>query len=249
MRNFNFSFLGGMPWTQDEFDFLQKAYQEPIKAFARMGGDNPHIISGMVDTAGIVSDGALYYNGEVIPFTGGAVAATIKIDTYTTTLVYGDGTTHAAKYRKAASFGSGSDSFNYADLKTFQEGFGLRSRSGWKPAAFNASFCNCEYYHNELTGTVYVRGIYRHSQFAYTGGVSEMKQAATLPDHVIPSDRLYFRSEIDTHHTVLLYDLSGGLWTGDVCMLDAGGNISFSSRPLMGSPANPDCNYYFSYQL
>lgn len=244
MRGFDFSKLGGWPLTQDKLDWMQSGYQDPIRAIAEMGGTVPHIISGIVQSGSTVSDGWLYYNGEVVPFTGGAVGTTIAITTYKTMLVYGDGNSFDTQYRKAATFGTGPVQFNYADLKTFQEGFGQRSRSGWLPFVNGTG----SYYLNKLTGIVTIRGTFVHSQYEWTGGLPEMKSAGTIPAEIAPTGVVWFRTAIETHHQPFIFDGNGQVYTGEVGRVN-GTEISISSRKLQSGTPNPTHNFYFSYQL
>lgn len=246
MKTFDFSKNGGFPLTQDALDFMQQDYQEKYKALAAMGGTGPFIISGMVEASGNVSNGTLFYQNEIIPFVGGAVGATIVIQTYSTTLQYGDGNSYAVKTRKEASFGTGPVQFNYADLKMFQEGFGARPRSGWinAPTIYNGT---CQYYFNKLTRTVYVRGTFTHSQ-ALSSGLPDRKFQAELPNEVWPAQPVYFRSVIDVHQTPIVKDAEGSVYTGEPCVLSTSNGIAFTSRAL-ATVGNPTHYYNFSYQL
>ncbi|QYS86299.1 hypothetical protein JJC03_15440 [Flavobacterium oreochromis] len=58
--------------------FIQDAFREPLGALAQLAGDKT-IITGVVNTAGVVSNGFITYNGEIIPFQGGNYASTVTI--------------------------------------------------------------------------------------------------------------------------------------------------------------------------
>ena len=68
----------GFPGTNKTLRFIQDAFREPLGALAQMAGDKT-IITGVVNTAGVVSNGFISYNGEIIPFVGGSYANTVTI--------------------------------------------------------------------------------------------------------------------------------------------------------------------------
>lgn len=68
----------GFPGTNKTLRFIQDAFREPLGALAQMAGEKT-ILTGVVNTAGVVSDGFIVYQGEIIPFTGGAYANTVTI--------------------------------------------------------------------------------------------------------------------------------------------------------------------------
>lgn len=68
----------GFPGTNKTLRFIQDAFREPLGALAKLAGDKT-IVTGVVNTAGVVSNGFISYNGEIIPFVGGNYAATVTI--------------------------------------------------------------------------------------------------------------------------------------------------------------------------
>lgn len=68
----------GFPGTNKTLRFIQDAFKEPLGALAQLAGDKT-IITGVVNTAGVVSDGFIVYQNEIIPFVGGAFANTVTI--------------------------------------------------------------------------------------------------------------------------------------------------------------------------
>ena len=104
MRKIDFSQIGGYPLAQDDLGYLQGAYTECLKAMASIcnSGGAPVIITGMAVSGGgnTVSDGWLYYNGELVKFAGGTVApaggevAMVNIVTNTTSLAFTNGLSH-----------------------------------------------------------------------------------------------------------------------------------------------------------
>ncbi|EKT3957704.1 hypothetical protein NTJ28_001691 [Flavobacterium psychrophilum] len=68
----------GFPGTNKTWRFIQDAFREPLGALAKLAGDKT-IITGVVNTAGVVSDGFIVYDGEIIPFQGGNIATEVTI--------------------------------------------------------------------------------------------------------------------------------------------------------------------------
>ena len=68
----------GFPGTNKTLRFIQDAFREPLGALAKLAGDKT-IVTGVVNTAGVVSNGFISYNGEIIPFVGGSYANTVTI--------------------------------------------------------------------------------------------------------------------------------------------------------------------------
>lgn len=78
MKTINFQNPGGLPVTQRTFEFIQESYGEISAAVATMLGDNA-IVSGVNVVGGVVSDGFVTINGELLPFQGGAVGPAVEI--------------------------------------------------------------------------------------------------------------------------------------------------------------------------
>lgn len=72
MNRIDYTKLGGFPVTQFTFDFMQKAYSDIFAGFAKTFGDLV-ILNGCEVAAGLISDGWMSWNGEIIPFKGGGI--------------------------------------------------------------------------------------------------------------------------------------------------------------------------------
>lgn len=72
MNRIDFTKLGGFPVTQFTFDFMQKAYSDIFAGFAKTFGDLV-ILNGCEIGGGLISDGWMSWNGEIIPFKGGGI--------------------------------------------------------------------------------------------------------------------------------------------------------------------------------
>ncbi|MEG3973473.1 hypothetical protein QT970_02490 [Microcoleus sp. herbarium8] len=71
----------GFPGTNKTLRFIQDAFSEPLGALAKLAGDKT-IITGVVVANSVpirVTSGFISYNGEIIPFVGGEIAATVTI--------------------------------------------------------------------------------------------------------------------------------------------------------------------------
>lgn len=88
---FNFSQPGQMYFTQNRVAKMQEAYKGVQSALAGLMG-NKAIISGVQLINGTVSDGWVSYNGEVLPFVGGSLAAYVDVQETITPIPFGDNT-------------------------------------------------------------------------------------------------------------------------------------------------------------
>lgn len=68
----------GFPGTNKTLRFIQDAFREPLGALAQLAGDKT-IITGVINIAGVISDGFIVYQNEIIPFKGGVFANTVTI--------------------------------------------------------------------------------------------------------------------------------------------------------------------------
>lgn len=107
--------LGGFPFTQASLDFMQSSYREAFKGIAKLCGDKT-IITGVVNTAGVLSDGWISYNGELIPFVGGAATAGVVVQETATQVQFQDNVNRDAYFTKVAFCGS-PQTFAFADLR------------------------------------------------------------------------------------------------------------------------------------
>jgi len=71
-------YSGGFPVTTTTFNFLQDAYGKAIKALTALGGDTL-ILEGVKVVGSNVTDGAIVYNGEYLPFIKGTFNSTVSI--------------------------------------------------------------------------------------------------------------------------------------------------------------------------
>lgn len=110
-RSINYLNLGGFPTTQYTLDFMQKAYSEAIDGLAKLTGNNV-IITGVENVNGVVTDGWIVWEGELLPFVGGLQQDTFIIDQTTENRKFNDDVIRTVYYTKFARFASGGIDFN-----------------------------------------------------------------------------------------------------------------------------------------
>lgn len=96
-----------------------------VHELTAFGGDN-YILKGCEDDNGVIADGFIVLNGELLPFQGGALGAEITIDETVDAVTYledinpadGQGDIKNAYFARFARFGiDGVATFNWADLE------------------------------------------------------------------------------------------------------------------------------------
>lgn len=95
---------GGFPMETDTLDFLQTAY-ELFNQFGYIAG-NSVILSGCVEAGGNVSNGVVFFNGEILPFEGGTVGTFVRVVETTETRQFENGQTKIVYKHRKAVFGS-----------------------------------------------------------------------------------------------------------------------------------------------
>jgi hypothetical protein len=107
MNKIDLNYGGGFPFENKTLQFMQDDYQNALRGIAGIGGMGNFIISGMLQAGNNVSEGWIYYNGELIYFEAGVKANTFIIEEVTENKIYQDGVTHPAYITKHAKFGAG----------------------------------------------------------------------------------------------------------------------------------------------
>lgn len=105
MNSINFNQEGGAPIDLDVFAFMQNTYTSAIAGLAGMAG-NYAIISGCDLVSGVVSDGYVVIDGEVLPFKGGILGAKVKIVEQVTQVIFLDGQAKDFQKIRYACFGT-----------------------------------------------------------------------------------------------------------------------------------------------
>lgn len=110
-RTIDFNNLGGFPATQYTLDYMQTAYREAITGLAQIAGTNV-IVTGVKNENGIVSDGWIVWEGELLPFKGGLLQDTFIIDEITESRRYNDEVIRTPYKFRHARFASGGNDFS-----------------------------------------------------------------------------------------------------------------------------------------
>jgi len=142
----------GFPGTNKTLRFIQDAFREPLGALAQLAGDKT-IITGVVNTAGVVSNGFITYNGEIIPFVGGSYATTVTIievfenANYNTDADNNQQLDSLPAYRTIyAKCGTGGiDLFNFNELKPLKTIDALTDFTGRTDIVFDANYVHTDY--------------------------------------------------------------------------------------------------------
>jgi len=252
MKKLDLTHAGGFPLTQDNLDYLQQAYTECTNAFAQMGGTGPAIISGMVITTSVsgtaVTDGWLFYNGEMIKFNAASVGiptgsdvVMVDIIPASTSLTYNDGSVYPAILDKAATLSlaptaTTATQFPLSTLQPFGVGLGESNReAGWQQIVVSTSAASggvtgtIYYKKNFLTNTLQVRGNLHANNaqnFTATSPTTPFYIMATLPAEYIPTNSAFF-SGVSPFATFFKDDV-GVSWIRQInCLINTGGQVLF----------------------
>ncbi len=113
-QRINFTNTGGFPFTQDTLAFMQDSYRTCLAALAELCGDKV-IVAGVVVAGGNATPGWIVYNGELIPFLGGAVTTGVVVVETSQSLVFEDNIARPVLFTKVAQFGQPA-TFNFSEL-------------------------------------------------------------------------------------------------------------------------------------
>jgi hypothetical protein len=119
MNNIDFTKNGGLPATQYLLKFMMESYASAFVAMANLIGDKV-IVYGVDEVGGVVTNGFVVINGELLPFIGGPLVdratATVIIQETKESRLFDDGGTKDVYFTRVARFGS-PGGFLYTDLK------------------------------------------------------------------------------------------------------------------------------------
>lgn len=114
-KRIDFTNIGGFPFTQDTLKWMQESYRDGLSALAKLAGDKT-ILTGVEVTGSSVSAGWISYNGEIIPFAAGSVAADVVISETVSQVTFENGDVNHAYYVKTAGCGN-PGAFPFSQLK------------------------------------------------------------------------------------------------------------------------------------
>lgn len=115
--NVNFLQTGGVPLTND----LMASIMEAVKFYDVIGdlAGNLTIVSGCDFVSGsttVVNPGVVAINGELLPFEGGSIFATVFVYTEDVFKTFEDQNSKVLVQKKTVKFGNASTSYNWADF-------------------------------------------------------------------------------------------------------------------------------------
>lgn len=119
----------GFPVESDAtFGFMQTDYQSAIRGLATAFAGDGVIVSGCVETGNNVSNGWIFYGGDLVQFVGGTKTATFFIEEVKTQKANLNGALIDRYTVKRAKFGTGPGSATFDNLIRLESVFGLQSR-------------------------------------------------------------------------------------------------------------------------
>ncbi len=135
MNYTEYSQPNGFPLDTNVLNIAQVAYTI-FNQLGWLGGDLT-IITGCYTTRTNVSDGYVFINGEVLPFTGGSIGTNVIIQQTVTNAVYENGVSKPTFYERFATFGTAAPEDTYLwsdfkrvfqtkDIQTFKDNFESR---------------------------------------------------------------------------------------------------------------------------
>lgn len=106
---------GGFPLETDTLDFMQETYKL-LNDLGFISG-NSTIISGCQEIGSNVSDGVVFFNGELYEFKGGAKQTQVRIFQETETREFEDGSTKVVYKRRCMGFGSSGGNYQWSSFQ------------------------------------------------------------------------------------------------------------------------------------
>jgi len=121
--------VNGFPLEADAtLGFMQASYSSAIRGLAGIAGGNGVILSGLNDLGSSVSDGWIWYGGDVVFFQGGAKQANFVIIETATQKANLNGTPYDRYFDKKAQFGSGTGAIAFSTLRRIDTIEDIRKR-------------------------------------------------------------------------------------------------------------------------
>ena len=106
---------GGFPLTTETLNFLQNTYKI-FNAISGLTGDLA-IVSGCQQVGNTISDGVVAIEGELYPFEGTTIGATVFIKETQIAQIFEDGSSKPVYIQKVATFGNSTRTYPWASFK------------------------------------------------------------------------------------------------------------------------------------
>lgn len=106
---------GGFPLETNTLDFMQNAFRL-LQEFGAMSGANT-IISGCVENGNSVSDGVVFYNGEILPFHGGQKMTNVRVVEDQESRIFENGESKVVYKNRYMTFGSSGFGISWSSFR------------------------------------------------------------------------------------------------------------------------------------
>lgn len=126
MKLLEFNILNGWPASTSTFKYMQEQMLE-LQSLSFLGGAL-YVVAGCTTTGGIVSNGFVVVNGEVLRFVGGAAQANVVIVPTTTNRTFKDGQFNPYYKDRYATFGTAPTQFAWANFENKDMAKGMLQR-------------------------------------------------------------------------------------------------------------------------
>lgn len=114
---YDFTRPGGFPVDQTLYADFQEGIND-AQSVTRIMGDMVIMSGGVDDGNGNISAGVLAIDGEILPFAGGLLQATVFVESVEVGGVFQDGFTKPIKNIRTVRFGIGPEQYNWSDFRT-----------------------------------------------------------------------------------------------------------------------------------
>ena len=115
MNKTKFDQAGGFPLETETLSKMQDAYGI-FEAFGDLVGTKS-IVKGCIRAGNNISDGVIYWDGELFPFVGGGIRSKIIVVEEVTSVEFEDGQVKPTYYKRHATFGSGIGAVLWSEFK------------------------------------------------------------------------------------------------------------------------------------
>lgn len=115
MNKFEFNDVGGYPIETDSFNELDIAYRI-VNALGFTAGDKT-ILTGCNIVGNSVTDGVVFYDGEIFEFKGGVAIDTVKVFETARTKNFENGEVREVFFKRWIGFGTGQNVIDWAEFR------------------------------------------------------------------------------------------------------------------------------------